>query len=272
MAYKDNNNSDWGITSPVNLNLEGQNFPDKTSSNKEETGIITGKESDLDRMQRLLNSTTNLNKNITNKPFRQAEWDQGIAYGDAKIDRVDTFLAETTSKINNLQDQLQAALDTGDYNQAEKIGAKLKSLSEKTDKGVAKAVKGGADLDFLGGGITALQEAPNIYRNLSTKPTSKKEATSQDISTGVSGAKIGFQLGGPVGAVAGFLGGHMASRATNVGWVEDEREKKEEIALEKMNKEQQELIDLDIRSTKLDRLRATDNLMRRSAGYTERNT
>ncbi len=46
MAYKNNNNSDWGITSPVNLNLEGQNFPDKTTSEKKEIGIITGEESD----------------------------------------------------------------------------------------------------------------------------------------------------------------------------------------------------------------------------------
>jgi hypothetical protein len=129
-------------------------------------------------------------------------------------------------------------------------------------------MKDGAKFNAAGGGVAALNEAPSIIENFSSKPTSGKEATGKVLSATASGAQIGLAAGGPWGALIGAGVGATAGLIANRGWREDLDEENNEKALAKQDFDEQERKNLYYLNNSRESIESQKKLYLESQGYT----
>ena len=120
---------------------------------------------------------------------------------------------------------------------------------------------------FAGAGLSALAQAPNIITNLSTDPTSSKEATGKVLSMAASGAKIGSAFG-PWGTAIGAAGGAIAGGIDNIGYKKRFRAQEDEAEEIKIAEAYNERKRLYFESNTSEQMKSEMDLLRQSQGYT----
>jgi len=223
-------------------------------------------------------------KRIKSSPFEEMEknpYDPTLFEGQEGVptdDELPDYYKDAQGKIDNRIDKQSKRTNkaiqraTKNPDRADKIMARNDRRAGRVDKKNAKDLDKMGDAGSVGGtaatmGVSALQEAPSIINNLSTDPTSSKEATGKILSMAASGASIGMAAG-PWGAAIGAVVGAGAGAIDNIGWKGRLMDSNDETSQGNLDAEKNKRLEELFYNSTSKQLEQEQKMLSQSLGYT----